>query len=76
LSWQLAALILGIVWVLPVMYLIKWYYMNKMFSRNNLQGIELRQVHQGLLEQAGELEPLKAEQPTEPLPTEALDAAQ
>jgi len=62
-SWSVVALILGVTWVLPVMYAIKWYYMNKMFSRQNLQGLDLKQVHNKLLEQAGESEPINTDTP-------------
>jgi len=69
-SWSLVALILGCVWVLPVMYIIKWYYMNKMFSRNNLRGVDLKATHDELLRQAGELEPLQQDDTTASYPAE------
>jgi len=66
-SWQWVTIILGVIWVLPVMYVIKWYYMNKMFSRSNLQGVDLKQTYTDLLEQANEIDP---DQPTEPYAAE------
>jgi len=48
------------------MYFIKWYYMNKMFSRQNLQGLDLNRVHTNLLAQAGELDPIGSEERLKP----------
>jgi hypothetical protein len=52
-SWEIVVLILGIFWIIPFMYVIKWVFMSRMYKNASLK-------HQKEIESA-----MMDEQPTE-----------